>query len=523
MRTVSLAYGLSRLAFRLRSFCETTLDAAAAERTIRERLESRDAMVLRLVERVLAAPRSPYRALFRAAGCELEDVRQLVARDGVEGMLRAIAAAGVRVSFDEFKGRVPIERGGERVHVTDEDFDNPLTAGDFSRTSGGTYGRPRRILVDLDYVADTAPSWAAWFAAEDWLARPLVFATPTYPGIVLRQLRCVRFGKPFEAWFSTGAGGSAGYRLVSAYLNWLVRRQVGVPAAEPVSLDDLGPVASRLADLAAAGRPPCVCTSPSTAARIALAAHAAGRSLTGVAFLLGAEPVTAARHRTIEISGARAVTTYGTSEVGPIGAQCALAAETDEVHLFLDQVAVVSHPRPLVTGDTVDALLITALLPSCPKLMLNVEIGDYGTLVDRRCGCGLGRLGYARHLHTVRSFEKLTGEGATIQLGDLYRVLEEVLPRRFGGSSADYQLVEAETERGLPRYVLRVSPEIGAIDEQVLVTALLEEVGRLRRPYPFMVDQWTQAGAVRLCREHPQPTGQGKVLPFVTLGPGSRT
>src|SRR5262249_50704428 len=157
------------------------------------------------------------------------------------------------------------------------------------------------------------------------------------------------------------------------------------------------------------------------------------------------------------------VATYGTSEVGPIGVQCAFAAETDEVHLFLDQVAVVSRPRLLVTGDTVDALLITALLPSCPKLMLNVEIGDYGTLSDRRCDCRLADLGYQRHLHTVRSFEKLTGEGATIHVTDLYRVLEEALPQRFGGSSTDYQLVETETTRGLPRYVLRVSPEVGGI------------------------------------------------------------
>jgi hypothetical protein len=206
--------------------------------------------------------------------------------------------------------------------------------------------------------------------------------------------------------------------------------------------------------------------------------------------------------------------------VGPIGVQCALATETDEVHLFLDHVAVVSRPRLLATGDTVDALLVTALLPTSPKLMLNVEIGDYGTLADRRCACGLGRLGYHRHLHTVRSFEKLTGEGATIRVADLYRILEEVLPQRFGGSSTDYQLVEEETSRGLPRYVLRVSPEAGGIDERGLVSALLEEVGRLRRPYPFMVDQWAQAGAVRVLRARPQPTGTGKILPFLTLGPG---
>ena len=71
-------------------------------------------------------------------------------------------------------------RAGETARVSDRDFDNPLIPGDFSSTTGGTHGRPRRILIDLDYLADMAPGWAVWFAAHDWLARPLVFVTPTY-------------------------------------------------------------------------------------------------------------------------------------------------------------------------------------------------------------------------------------------------------------------------------------------------------------------------------------------------------
>ena len=144
--------------------------------------------------------------------------------------------------------------------------------------------------------------------------------------------------------------------------------------------------------------------------------------------------MTAARRQTIEASGARAFATYGTSEIGPIGVQCALSNETDGVHVFQDGVAVVSRPRRLASGETVDALLATALLPRCPKRMLNVELGDYGTLTDRACGCRLGQLGYGRHLHTVRSFEKLTGEGATIHSADLHRVLEECCPVASAGS-----------------------------------------------------------------------------------------
>ena len=128
-------------------------------------------------------------------------------------------------------------------------------------------------------------------------------------------------------------------------------------------------------------------------------------------------------------------------------------------------------------------------------------------------------LGYGRHLHGIRSFEKLTGEGATIHVADLQEVLEEVLPRRFGGTSTDYQLLEEQTSGGLPRYVFLVSPEVGAIDERALVRVFREEVGRLRRPYPFMLDQWTQGDAIRVRRERPRFTGRGKLASFRTLGP----
>ena len=51
------------------------------------------------------------------------------------------------------------------------------------------------------------------------------------------------------------------------------------------------------------------------------------------------------------------------------------------------------------------------------------------------------RLG-SLHLHDVRSFEKLTAGGVTCLDVDVIRVLEEVMPRRFGGRPADWQLVE---------------------------------------------------------------------------------
>jgi hypothetical protein len=165
-----------------------------------------------------------------------------------------------------------------------------------------------------------------------------------------------------------------------------------------------------------------------------------------------------------------------------------------------------------------DALLITALRPACPKILLNAEVGDCARIETRRCGCLFDDLGYYQHIHTIRSFEKLTGEGVTFIGADLYQLLEEVLPRRFGGTLADYQLVELQDDRGLPRYNLLVSPEIGAVDENALVTTFLRELGRLRRPYRFMANQWAQADLIRVERQRPIATARGKIMPFRTLG-----
>ena len=54
----------------------------------------------------------------------------------------------------------------------------------------------------------------------------------------------------------------------------------------------------------------------------------------------------------------------------------------------------------------------------------------------------------------------MTGEGMTLIGTDMVRILEEDLPRRFGGSPLDYQLMEEEDERGFTRLSLVVSPDV---------------------------------------------------------------
>ena len=519
MSRISIAYGLARFALGLRRFCQEPLTVEAAREAVLHRMATRDQALLALLARaVYTNPRSPYRALMRAAGCAMGDVQNLVAREGVEGALQQLRRAGVYVRFEEFKGLEPAVRGGQAFQFRPSDFDNPVVRASIPSASGGTRGRPTRIHIDLDEIGTIAANWTLWFEAHGWDRRPIVFATPEYPGIVSRQLLCAKRGTPYTRWFVTGRGGSPAYRGVSGAVHWLAGRATGVSRPQRVPLAEAGRIGEELARMTEKGPPPCVVSSPSTATRVCLAMHERGLRLPGVAFLLGGEPFTEARKQAIESVGAVGVPNFGTSEAGAVGAQCPHPTVVDDVHLYLDGVAAVADPRPLADGRTVDALLFTSLRSTARKVLLNTDIGDYGRLESRRCDCSFDALGYHTRLSRIRSLQKLTGEGMTILGSDLYPVLEVVLPRRFGGAIGDYQLVERHDEHGLPRYQLLVSPRVGEVDERALIRLLLDELRTIRPPYRFMLDQWSQTDALEVRREPPIVSDRGKVPPFRALG-----
>ncbi len=151
-------------------------------------------------------------------------------------------------------------------------------------------------------------------------------------------------------------------------------------------------------------------------------------------------------------------------EAGLIGIACLAADAPDDVHLLSDKIATIQRERSVGSnGRTVGALFHTTLLAASPKLMLNVESGDYGVREERSCGCGALPTGFRSHLHTIRSYEKLTSEGMSFLGGDLLSLVEHVLPARFGGGPTDYQLVERERE-GLPKVSLVVSRVVGQVE-----------------------------------------------------------
>jgi hypothetical protein len=250
--------------------------------------------------------------------------------------------------------------------------------------------------------------------------------------------------------------------------------------------------------------------------RVCLAAQQHSVEISGTFFRLGGEPYTEAKANVIAQAGCRAVCHYASSETRWIGFACAAPHALDDVHLLADKLAVIQHHVPVGDrGVTVPAFVFTTVHPSCPLILLNVATDDYGVLEERDCGCPLGALGLRQHLHGIRSYEKLNSEGMTFFGLDLYPVLEEVLPARFGGEPTDYQLVESE-EQGLPRVSILVNPRVGPVKDEAVIAAVLDAL-RTCPDGEMMAQRWREGQTLRVLRRPAYTTAAAKILPLHIL------
>jgi hypothetical protein len=203
------------------------------------------------------------------------------------------------------------------------------------------------------------------------------------------------------------------------------------------------------------------------------------------------------------------------SDAGMMGMGCAQPLDATDVHLFKDAFALTTHEHWLeASGVSVPALNLTSLLPSTSKLLINVELDDYGIVEERNCGCALETYGYSTHVRQVRSYSKLTGEGATLIGNEVQRVLEETLPSRFGGTPLDYQLLEEEDEQGFTRLFLLVHPRLEIDDEDAVVQAVLDGLARSSPMADAARIIWQNAGTVRIRRAEPIWSARGKLPPL---------
>jgi hypothetical protein len=352
------------------------------------------------------------------------------------------------------------------------------------------------------------------------LGRPSAMWRPVPPGAAgLRiAIRAAHRGYPYDAWFtqqpvSFGASPRDGVVMgLSWALSALCRRRI--PWPEHVPIEDAWRVAEWIARHRASGRECFLETNPTSGVRICQAARSRGLDVSGTIFRFGGEPFTSGKKRMIDEAGCRGYSYYSMTEAGILGMACGAPGHIDDMHLMTDKIALISRPRQVgATGLTVNAFYLTSLLPSTQKILLNVESGDYGTLFERRCGCPLDDLGFHWHLRDVLSYEKLVSDGMLFVGDDLMRIVDELLPARFGGDATDYQFVERE-ENGMPHVDLRINPRLGVIDESLVVESVLGALSTGAPNRTMAVSRWRDGKTLRVRREAPLGTTSAKILPL---------
>jgi hypothetical protein len=296
-----------------------------------------------------------------------------------------------------------------------------------------------------------------------------------------------------------------------------------MPSPEYVSSEQVQTVADCLQKILRSGCGCVVFSTPSSAARVCQVVKVAGRDLADTTFVVSGEPLTPAKIAEIRGAEADAVNLYAFAEGGIVGFGCADPSKpaVDDIHVLSGAHGIIPRRRDTAFGGgIVEAFLYTTLLATAPKVLLNVESGDYGVLETRACSCEFGDIGLTAHLHSIRSFDKLTGEGMTFIGSDLVRIVEEVLPARFGGASTDYQIVELEDAHGATSVHVVVNEHVGQVDEAEIISLILGELRRGSDTQRMMAEVWRERGVLKVKRGLPHVTAGGKMLPLHVLKEG---
>ena len=527
MNLHTMAMGMSFFG-RLPFLLHRRLTLEESQRILQQRLANREAMFLSKLRRgVFEHEPSPYRPLLRRAGCEFGDVENGVRHDGIEATLRALFRNGVYLTVDEFKGRQATVRGNVSVDVNPDRLRNPCAASHMPLASGGSRSGGTPVLMDLAFIRSCAVDSQLYLHArggDGW--RKATWEVPG-AGARFRLIKYACFGEPPVRWFSQVAPDAPDldpvFRWNTRALYWS-SRVAGVPLPGPVHapLADARPVAAWLREELRAGRTPHLFTFPSSAVAACRSASEHGFDITGAQFTLAGEPITTARLASVSKVGGRALPRYGSIECGPIGYGCLRPSESDDVHLLAEQHALIqAGDDGTANGFPAEALLITALHPQSAFVMLNVSMGDQAVIEQRACGCPLEALGWTTHLRAIGSYEKLTGGGMTFSGTDVIRILEQVLPARFGGLPTDYQLVEEEDATGQPRVRLLVSPRVGTdVDAAAVADVFLSALGDGQVINRLMGRMWRESNLFTVQRQTPYSTRAGKVLHFHLLRQG---
>jgi len=513
----------ARFAVGLHKFLQQKITLEQARQVIRNNLANREDNFLRVLERgVYGYVDSPYLPLLKWAGCEYGDVEKLVCQDGLTAAVRKLRDEGVYITFEEFKGREVIKRGGREFPLGPQGFDNPYLSSCYVGETGGSTGAGTRVSHDLEHRAARIPLQMVSQDIHGILHMPRAIWRGMLPNAVgiNNMISSGVMGNTPRKWFTPMLGSdlkpSLKYKMANAYIINVCRLHgVPVPKPERVPLDRADIIVRWMEKVLREEGAVQVAGGVSLSLRIAIAAKEMGVDLTGAVLSGGGEPPTEAKVNTITSTGARCLPSYHFSEAGAVGLACNNPIDCNDHHLIVDHLEVLQYPRAAPGTDVmVDAFNFTTLLPTAPKILLNVEIDDYGIIEDRRCGCEWERMGFTRHVRGIRSFRKLTGEGMTLIGSDMERILDQVLPEKFGGSAQDYQLFEEEDEHGFTRRSIIVSPRVSLDDESAVVRAVLDELGKGNAFTDLARAFMAQANSLGVKRMEPVWTDRGKLMPL---------
>lgn len=511
----------SRFITQLPRYFKNPLSLDQAKKEIENRLNARaDNFLYLLKHSVYKNPGSPYLFLLNMAGCEYGDLENSFKKYGLEPTLQKLMEAGVWISFDEFKGRKPIQRGNAVFQANPNDFDNPLTVRGVGVSTGGTTGRSVKTRFDLDFLAARACYDRVMIHMLDLGDVPIALWYPTLPAStgITNVLRYAKSGFITDRWFNMLGGQNAYLSLETRIAtNTIIRlsRLFGskLPYPEPLALDQADRIAHQLAEwLKTKGR--CAFQSyVSQAVRVTGILRKNHPDLSGLVTIVGSEPLTPIKKQEIKKTGAEVYHRYMATEIGTIGMGCGNPSESDEIHLMSDIVAMV-QPEDILLKEW-GPLFFSSLYPAMPKILINVHLGDNARVYGRSCGCEFEKLGFHTHLSTVRSNERFTAQGMAVSCVALEHIVDDVIVAKYGGTSMDYQWVEAEDRQGRTQLKLKISPEMGLIDEKQIIEDVHKELQKGGEGERVMSNVWRQSDVISIIREFPQPSRRGKLVPVL--------
>ncbi|MGH7824165.1 MAG: hypothetical protein ACREQ7_03185 [Candidatus Binatia bacterium] len=495
-----------------------------AEEEIKIALSARDTTFLELVRsRIYERPNSAYRKLLKHAGCDFSDLRACIGRHGLDDTLKRLAREGVYLTAAEFKGKKEVVRGTSVFRVSPPEFQPARNGAGFFIQSSGTSNAPIASFTPLAWLSARALAARVFFSAHELFSYTHALFDAILPGGggINNLLIYAKLGQVVERWFARRMPVTSRleqlYHYANTYLIVLGGRYFGpgLPKPEFIGRQQIHRIIDWLSMKKREKATCCITTPASNAARIAKEAWDRGVSLAGTKFIVSGEPFTDSKRAILDRVEARATSRYAYGGSINVGFGCANPVGTDEIHVNEHMLALVARPTP-VAGDKphIYPLLCTTLHPSAPRLLLNVENGDYAEMVRRDCGCALGKVGLMLHLHHIRSYEKFTTEGMNYSCHDLFELVEKTIPDEFGGGPGDYQLVEEEDVHGRTLLTLLARPELGDLNEERLLKRLHDGFAQGSRGNKFMARVWQDTGSVRIRRAAPHASPRGKILPL---------